>query len=283
MKTRTTGIEWTDHTWNPFVGCSVHTPGCTNCYAMQAALKLQRNGIASYQGTVQIVPKTGKSVWTGRVNRSSDTQVFKPMKVKAPSIFFVNSMSDFFHENARDEWRCEALRVMKETPRHQYQVLTKRPEEIQPFIDRVASNLGETFPDNMWLGVTVERGDYNFRIDILRKLPAAIRFISFEPLIGPIGPVDLTDIDWIITGGESGPGSRDCDPEWVREIHIQSIEQNVAHFFKQWGKRSNNPLPASEDKIGKGGSKLDGEYHKNMPDDFKVAAYHEEDGKKSWG
>lgn len=264
MKNRTTGIEWTDHTWNPFVGCTICTAGCTNCYAMRTAQRLQDNyNNPSYQGVIKTV--NGNPVWTGRVNRSSDANVRKPYKLKH-SIIFVNSMSDFFHENAKDEWRLETLEVMRANPTNVYQVLTKRPENIRPFIERT----GETFPDCMWLGVTVEDSRVVDRIDILRTIPASIRFISFEPLIGPVGPVDLSGIHWGITGGESGPGCRPMEVEWVRDLHQQMKAQGVAHFFKQFGHYKNNPLPKDVDTHGKGGSMLDGEYVKEMPPGFSV-------------
>ena len=151
---RSTGIEWTEHTWNPFVGCTIHTAGCTNCYAMRAAMRLQEFGMESYRGVAKLA--NGKPVWTGKINRSSEAQMRKPFKIKKPSLIFVNSMSDFFHEGADDDWRLEALQVMAKT-RHQYQVLTKRPENIAPFIDRLNgakfSNFHfAAFPPNVWIG-----------------------------------------------------------------------------------------------------------------------------------
>lgn len=275
---RSTGIEWTEHTWNPFVGCTIHTAGCTNCYAMRAALRLQEFGMESYRGVAK--QANGIPVWTGRINRSSDAQMRKPFKIKTPSLIFVNSMSDFFHEAADDAWRLEALQVMHKTP-HQYQVLTKRPENIAPFLARINDSeffRFEAFPRNVWIGATVERADCVHRIETLRQVPATIRFLSIEPLIGPIGPMDLTEIHWVILGGESGPGARPMEARWARHVRDQCIDQKVPLFFKQWGRDANNPLCwdmpkgttvtqwiAKHDPNGKGGSLLDGREWKNYP------------------
>lgn len=229
-RARTTGIEWTEHTWNPFVGCSIHTAGCTNCYAMGQAMRIVRMGTtASYDGTVKLAGN-GKPIWTGRVNKASAAAMRRPLTIREPSIIFVNSMSDFFHEAAQDAWRLEALEIMVRTP-HQYQVLTKRPENILPFLERTKV----AFPRNVWIGATLERGDFAHRIDTLREVPATIRFLSVEPLIGYIGEVDLSGIHWVITGGESGPGSRPMHSAWVREVRDLCVAQSVPHFFKQWG------------------------------------------------
>jgi protein gp37 len=273
---RSTGIEWTEHTWNPFVGCSIHTAGCTNCYAMRTALRLQEFGVESYQGTVRVVNRS--PVWTGRVNQATTAAFLKPYKIKKPSLIFVNSMSDFFHETAKDQWRTEALEIMEHTP-HQYQVLTKRPENIAPYLARtLVQRRRPSVTDNVWLGVTVERADTVHRIATLRAVPVKIRFLSVEPLIGPVGPMDLTGIAWVILGGESGPGARPMRAEWARDVRDQCAVQRVPLFFKQWGKPENNPLwleaPAGErpqdfvavrDPNGKGGSKLDGREWKDYP------------------
>lgn len=270
---RSTGIEWTEHTWNPFVGCTILSAGCTNCYAMRMAARLAEFGTAKhYIGLTKKV--NGHAVWTGKVARASDSGMRKPYTIRGSALIFVNSMSDFFHENAADAWRLEALAIMRETPQHQYQVLTKRPEQIAPFLERT----GETIPDNFWLGASVE--DYRVvkRIDALRAIPARIRFLSVEPIINTLGPMDLTGIHQVITGGESGPGARACKPEWVREVRDQCIAQNVPHFFKQWGHWRNNPLQEQApkgtspgehvktvDPNGKGGALLDGRLWREYP------------------
>jgi protein gp37 len=274
-KTRTTGIEWTEHTWNPFVGCTIHTAGCTNCYAMKQAQRIiEMRTTPVYDGTIKVTG--GHPVWTGVVNKASAATMRKPFTVKDPSIFFVNSMSDFFHPAARDEWRIEALGVMASTY-HQYQILTKRPEEIAPFLARTDAR----FPDNAWIGTTVERGEFKHRIDTLRAVPAKIKFLSIEPLIGTFGKGWYDGIDWIIAGGESGPRARPMKPEWLRPVRDDAVTQGVAFFFKQWGTAPNNPIyhePADPtcrltgaarvdalDPVGKGGSKIDGREWKQYP------------------
>jgi protein gp37 len=272
---RSTGIEWTEHTWNPFVGCSIHTAGCTNCYAMRAAMRLQEFGQPSYQGVVKLA--NDSPVWTGVVNRASEAAFQKPFSIKKASLIFVNSMSDFFHEAAKDEWRTHAIEIMRATL-HQYQVLTKRPENIAGYLSRVRAERNFVLPDNMWVGATVERWDCVHRIETLRRVPAKVRFLSIEPLINSVGPMDLTGIDWVILGGESGPRARPMLPLWARQVRDQCIEQKVPLFFKQWGKDSNNPLAweapkettisqwiAKHDPVGKGGSKLDGREWKQYP------------------
>jgi protein gp37 len=268
---RTTGIEWTEHTWNPTVGCTILSAGCTNCYAMRTAHRLQEFHVASYDGVTKVVNR--QPVWTGRVNRATPAAFEKPRKIKKPSLIFVNSMSDFFHESALDEWRLDALEIMRTTP-HQYQVLTKRPEQIAPFLARTKVS----FSSNVWIGVTVERADVVHRIDTLREVPASIRFLSVEPLIGPVGPMELSGIHWVIVGGESGPGARPMRIEWLREAIAECRRQRVPVFLKQYGVAQNNPLYAQapagvtgsqwvieHDPIGKGGSLLDGVAIKEYP------------------
>lgn len=273
---RTTGIEWTEHTWNPFVGCTIHTPGCSNCYAMSMAARIvSMSTTSTYDGTVRTV--NGNAVWTGQINRASAATMKRPFSIREPSIIFVNSMSDFFHEKALDQWRLDALGVMAATV-HQYQVLTKRPEYIVPFLQRH----DVSFPDNVWIGATVERGDFQHRIDTLREVPARIRFLSVEPIIGELGRFNLDGIHWVIGGGESGPGARLMNPDWARQLRDACVEQGVPFFWKQWGQPRNNPIfhedPTPDcplirgarveyfDPVGKGGSKIDGQEWKQYPD-----------------
>lgn len=270
---RTTEIEWTEHTWNPFVGCSIHSAGCTNCYAMKQANRIQSFGtVPHYEGITQHV--NGKATWSGKISRASDTVMHKPLKIKKPSLIFVNSMSDFFHDNADYYWMLEAIEIMKTCSIHTFQILTKRPENIAKFLKKT----GITFPNNVWIGTTVEREDVKNRIEILSSIPASVRFISFEPLIGPIGEMNLENIDWVITGGESGPKCRACDPNWVREIVRYCDLYDVPVFHKQWGHYKNNPLCSEQslteneakiiDPNGKGGSLLDGKTLKRWPHSF---------------
>jgi protein gp37 len=223
-----TQIEWTDSTWNPVAGCSVMSAGCTNCYAMEMARRLEAMGVAKYDGLTR---KTGnRTVWRGIV-REDRAALDIPTKWRKPRKIFVNSMSDLFHEDVSVSFIADVWNVMRSTPQHHYQILTKRPERMQRVI---AEYIGEVLP-NVWLGTSVESMDVAHRIDFLRTIPAAIRFISFEPLIDSVGQVDLTGIDWAIVGGESGKAARPIREEWIDEIHDQCQHSSTVFFFKQWG------------------------------------------------
>lgn len=222
-----TQIEWTDATWNPVAGCAIITGGCTNCYAMQMARRLDAMGVEKYRGLTR---KSGKRIiWNGVV-REDPTSLVLPYSWQKPRKIFVNSMSDLFHEAVSDAFIRSVWRVMKETPHHNYQILTKRPDRMAAF----ALKRKVVLP-NVWLGTSVEDSKVVDRIDHLRRAPAAIRFISFEPLIGPIGNVDLAGIDWAIVGGESGRGARPIREEWIDDIYDQCETQGSTFFFKQWG------------------------------------------------
>jgi protein gp37 len=221
-----TSIEWTDATWNPVAGCTVLSPGCTNCYAMRMAARLDAMGMKKYRGLTR---KSGRrAVWTGKI-RLDRTAFDIPIRWKKAKRIFVNSMSDLFHEAVPADFVADVWSVMESTPHHTYQILTKRP-------DRMAK-LTASLPTlaNVWLGTSVENADYLGRIDELRKIRAAIRFISFEPLLGSVAVADLSEIHWAIVGGESGPRSRPMPKEWVDEIEALCRESGTAFFFKQWG------------------------------------------------
>lgn len=223
-----TKIEWTDATWNPVVGCSIESAGCTNCYAMQMAKRLEAMGIEKYKGLTR---KSGKrTVWKGIV-REDPASLSVPYKWKKPRKIFVNSMSDLFHKDVSDDFILSVWKVMSETPQHQYQILTKRPERMKSIL---LDKIQRTLP-NVWLGTSVEDIAVVDRIEHLRPIPAVIRFISFEPLIGTVGQVDLTNIDWAIVGGESGKDARPIKESWIDEIHMQCNTYGTAFFFKQWG------------------------------------------------
>ena len=221
-------IEWTEATWNPVAGCTIATAGCTNCYAMRMAARLDAMGNAKYAGLTR---RSGcRHVWTGKVNLDRSSLVL-PYRWKRPKIVFVNSMSDLFHPAVPETFIREVWKVMADTPQHTYQILTKRPE-------RMAGVL--TQPDfkvlkNVWLGTSVENSSVADRLDDLRRTPASVRFVSFEPLIGPVPQADLTEIHWAIVGGESGPKARPMEKQWVIEILQACREQGTAFFFKQWG------------------------------------------------
>jgi protein gp37 len=219
-------IEWTDSTWNPVAGCTVITAGCTNCYAMRMAARLAAMGQPKYNGLTR---KSGRRhVWTGTI-RCDEKALDAPRKWHKPRRIFVNSMSDLFHENVPVPFIRKVWRVMRDTPRHTYQILTKRPERMV----EVARHL--PLLPNVWLGTSVEDDRVLDRFDALRQVPAAIRFVSFEPLIGSVARANLIGIDWVIVGGESGPRARPMDPEWVNEIEAMCRKTGIAFFFKQWG------------------------------------------------
>ncbi len=224
-------IEWTDATWNPVAGCALASAGCTNCYAMRMAARLEAMGHPKYEGTTR--KSGGRFVWTGKVNidRGSLTA---PLLWKRPKRIFVNSMADLFHADVPDEFIGQVWEVMAQCPHHHFQVLTKRPDRMAAlFSSRRLARL-----ENVWIGTSVESAEVVERIDHLLTIPAMTRFISFEPLIGPIGDVDLSGIHWAIVGGESGPKARVMEEHWVEEIRNLCRRDSVAFFFKQWGGRN---------------------------------------------
>jgi protein gp37 len=282
-----TKIEWTEKTWNPIVGCSIVSPGCTNCYAMKMAARIERMGGApQYDGTTK--PSRAGAVWTGKV-ALAEKALLEPLKRQKPTTYFVNSMGDLFHEDVPDEWIDRVFSVMALCPQHTFQVLTKRSARMREYctkmfvevdewdrIEIAAVGLGATLDQaldagklfdkplpNVWLGVSSEdqtRADE--RIPDLLSTPAAVRFVSAEPLLGPIDllqpqmgkafcdalckehcqaqsdqecPKFDGQLDWVIVGGESGKGARPMHPDWARSLRDQCANAGVAFFFKQWG------------------------------------------------
>lgn len=221
-------IEWTDVTWNPVAGCLVITPGCTNCYAMRMAARLEAMGVAKYKGLTR---KSGKRyVWTGKV-RLDEASLEAPLKWRKPRKVFVNSMSDLFHPDVPADFVAKVWSVMERTPQHTYQILTKRPERMR----EVISSSGLPALEHVWLGTSVEDAAVLSRLDDLRATPAIVRFVSFEPLIGSVAGANLDNIHWAIIGGESGPRARPMNEEWVDEIRRNCLATGTAFFFKQWG------------------------------------------------
>ena len=215
MPTRS-NIEWTEQTWNPTVGCTKISPGCKNCYAEMMARRLKAMGVHGYKNGFRL---------TLMPERLSD-----PLERRKPTVYFVNSMSDLFHEKVPFEYIHRVFDVMKRSPQHTFQVLTKRAERMAEFCN------GITVPSNVWLGVSVESRKYGLpRIQVLRGIDASIRFLSIEPLLEDLGDFDLTGIQWVIVGGESGRKARPMRPEWVEPIKRQCRAAKVAFFFKQWG------------------------------------------------
>jgi protein gp37 len=223
-----TSIEWTDATWNPVAGCTVLTAGCTNCYAMRMAARLEAMGQPKYKGLTR--RSGGRAVWTGKVVLDEKSLLI-PATWSKPRKVFVNSMSDLFHDKVPTKFIRRVWQVMAETRRHTYQILTKRPDRMA----EVLSGKGWPVLPNVWLGTSVEDARVLDRLDHLRRVPAAVRFVSFEPLIGSVVRANLSGIQWAIVGGESGPRSREMRPEWVDEIERLCRRHGTAFFFKQWG------------------------------------------------
>lgn len=208
-------IEWTESTWNPVTGCTKISPGCKHCYAERMAKRLQAMGQPNYA--------TGFRVAT------HEHVVELPLSWKKPRTIFVNSMSDLFHDAVPVEFILRVFDVMRRADWHQYQVLTKRSERLRDL------DASLSWWSHIWMGVSVENEDYEYRIEHLRQTRARIKFLSLEPLLGPLSNLDLRGIDWLIVGGESGPGARPMKPAWVTEIRDQCQASGVPFFFKQWG------------------------------------------------
>ena len=214
-----TKIQWTDATWNPVTGCTKISPGCKNCYAERFAERFR--GVK------------GHPFEFGFDLMLRHERITQPLSWRNPRMVFVNSMSDLFHEDIPERYISMVFDTMEQAFRHTFQVLTKRSESMRDFVTERYRD--KRVPPNIWLGVSVEDSSVISRIDHLRSTPAAIRFLSLEPLIGPIGKVDLRDIHWIIVGGESGCGTREMKREWVADIRDQCKDAGIAFFFKQWG------------------------------------------------
>ena len=214
MATRTT-IEWTEMTWNPVTGCTKISPGCKHCYAERMAHRLQAMGNPRYRA--------------GFALTLHEDLIELPTTWKQPRRVFLNSMADLFHQDVPLAFIRRVFDTMRRCPQHQFQILTKRAERLV----EVCAEL--EWSENLWMGVSVENAEYAYRSDLLRQVPAHIRFLSVEPLLGPIPVLPLAGIHWVIVGGESGPGARPMGQEWVAEIYEQCRAAKVAFFFKQWG------------------------------------------------
>jgi protein gp37 len=208
-------IEWTQCTWNPVTGCTKVSPGCLHCYAERMARRLQAMGQANYRCGFRVTCHT----------HTLDL----PLHWRRARMIFVNSMSDLFHKDVPLEFIRQVFDVMRGTPQHCFQILTKRSERLMQLSPKLA------WPENVWMGVTVENADYTFRVDHLRQTGAAVKFVCFEPLLGPVPHMKLESIDWVIVGGESGPGARPVQREWVTDIRDQCLARDIPFFFKQWG------------------------------------------------
>ncbi len=208
-------IEWTDATWNPVTGCTKVSPGCKFCYAQRMANRLHAMGSPRYVNNF--------------VTTLQEDVVDAPLRWRRPRRIFVNSMSDLFHARVPDAFILRVFETMRAADWHTFQVLTKRSERLASLAPSLP------WPSNVWMGVSVENSDYTYRVADLSTVPAAVRFLSVEPLLGPVPQLPLSYIDWVIVGGESGPKSRPCHVEWVRAIRDRCASAGVAFFFKQWG------------------------------------------------
>lgn len=220
-------IEWTEATWNPTTGCDRISVGCDNCYALTLAKRLKAMGSAKYQTDGD--PRTSGPGFGVAIHEDA---LNIPRRWRDPRLVFVNSMSDLFHARVPLGYVREVFQVMAETPRHTYQVLTKRATRLAKLAPQLS------WPDNVWMGVSVETHEHTSRVSALRTVPAAVRFVSAEPLLGPLDGIDLGKIHWLIAGGESGPGARPVNEAWVRSLRDQSRAAGTAFFFKQWGGRT---------------------------------------------
>ena len=329
-----TNISWADATWNPIVGCSLVSPGCTNCYAMRDAHRIVASGVTHYQGLVE--KRHGKAVWTGKVALAPEAVLTKPLRWRRPRRIFVNSMGDLFKESVPDAWIDRVFAVMALAPQHQFQLLTKRSKRMREYMtnagayDRIlraaepfrAANgalcripisnpMDAAFWPHLWLGVSAEdQARADERVPDLLATPAAVRFISAEPLLGALRLHEIRSegrtidalrgetwvpqaegvrydlrrwphaprLDWVIVGGESGPGARPMQPDWARDLRDQCAAAGVPYFFKQFGEYGPNGLidddgrkiPGSEwlDRLGKklAGRRLDGVEHNAFPE-----------------
>ncbi len=209
-------IEWTEATWNPSAGCSKISSGCKNCYAETMAIRLKAMKVVGYENGFEF--------------NTVPSRLHEPLKKKKPTVYFVNSMSDIFHENMPIEYLNKIFEVIEQTPQHTYQILTKRADKMLDFLSK------REIPKNIWLGVTVENQKEGLpRIDKLRDLKASVLFLSVEPLLEDLGKINLKNINWVIVGGESGNRARPMEKEWVVNIKQQCEKEDIAFFFKQWG------------------------------------------------
>ncbi len=239
---KTSKIEWTDKTWNPVTGCTKCSSGCENCYAEVMANRLKAMKIDKYKNAFSIA--------------LHDDCLDEPFHWKGSHNIFVCSMSDLFHESIPFDFIDKVMETIKKTPNNRYQLLTKRAERMSEYF---SSHL---IPQNVWLGVTVEDRSAKYRIDYLRSLKAAIKFLSCEPLLCDLGDIDFTNIDWVIIGGESGSRARPMKEEWVLSIKEQADKSEVAFFFKQWGTWGSDGVKRDKKKNGK---MLEGKIVQNMP------------------
>lgn len=239
---KTSKIGWTERTWNPVTGCTKISPGCQHCYAEIMANRLHAMGQEKYVNNFK--------------STMHEKEIALPLSWTQPSLVFVCSMSDLFHPDVSFEFIDKMLRVMEITPHHTYQLLAKRADRMQEYFSK------RKVPDNVWVGVTIESSTTKHRIDCLNRILANTKFISFEPLLYDIGDIDLSSIQWVIVGGESGPKARRMEKEWVLSIKKKANENKVPFFFKQWGAWGEDAVKRSKKANGRA---LDGKIYSSMP------------------
>ncbi|MEV4762549.1 phage Gp37/Gp68 family protein [Micromonospora chokoriensis] len=249
MTRRQSKIEWTEVTWNPVTGCDRISSGCDNCYALTLAKRLKAMGVSKYSEDGD--PRTSGPGFGVTLH---ERVLASPLSWRTPRVVFVNSMSDLFHAKVPLDYIKRVLKVCAETPQHTYQILTKRSLRLA----RLAPELD--WPSNVWMGVSVENSKYSFRVDHLRRVPAAVRFISAEPLLGPLNDINLSEIDWVIAGGESGQDARVMAPEWATGLRDACLAADVPFFFKQWGGVTSKS----------GGRTLEGRLWSGMPNGYRL-------------
>jgi protein gp37 len=252
-------IEWTDKTWNPVTGCDRVSPGCDHCYAETIAKRFAGSKAFPQGFDLTLHP-----------DRLDD-----PLKWRKPARVFVNSMSDLFHPDIPDDFIGNVFNTMMQAEQHTFQVLTKRPQRMETFVKMWLGESWGQWIDNLWLGTSIESDRYVFRADYLRETPAAVRFLSLEPLLGPLPSLDLTGIDWVIVGGESGPKARPMELSWARDLRDRCVAAGTPFLFKQWGEWA----PDTEYEIVDGGLINHGEVSHSMSRIGKKAAGRELDGR----
>lgn len=253
-----TKIEWTQASWNPTIGCNKVSSGCKNCYAEAMTKRLQAMGNKDYKD--------------GFIFKMLANRLDEPLKNKKPTLYFVNSMSDLFHEKMQVEFLDSVLDIIRQTPHHQYQILTKRPQRMQEYFcgksdtkskkHIFGGGIVREVPPNVWLGATIESSSVKYRMDWIRNLPANIKWLSCEPLLDDLGTINLEGIHWVIVGGESGFKARAMQESWVWNIQKQCEEQGVAFFFKQWGTWGNDDIKRNKKENG---AMLGGRLYREYP------------------
>jgi len=266
-------IEWTDHTFNPWLGCTNVSPGCDHCYAESWS---KRSGLVKWGNSPR--RRTSEAYWRAPLKWQGAAASFQALHGRRQRVFCA-SLADVFDNQVNAQWRLDLFSLIHATPALDWLLLTKRPQNIRKMLP---NDWGESGRPNVWLGTTAEDQDrYDLRWPLLSKIPAAVRFVSYEPAIGPVRLLDGVQPDWLISGGESGHGARPMNPQWARDVIADCLTKGVAPFHKQWGTYRNNPMVAeggmtakdaeSKDANGKGGGLLDGQLYREFPNNPRIS------------